>query len=81
MRNESSSDVSGVAAEAQLGDDDDAISPILDDALARLGRTDRSAVAMRFLQGKSLREVAQSMGISEQAAQKRVMRAVGRLRD
>jgi len=80
MRNESS-DVPGVATESQVGGDDDSVSPLLDDALARLGRNDRSAVAMRFLQGKSLREVAQTMGISEQAAQKRVTRAVGRLRD
>ncbi|MEA2711509.1 MAG: hypothetical protein QOF78_4110 [Phycisphaerales bacterium] len=61
-------------------DVDSAVSPLLDAALDRLGRADRSAVAMRFLQGKSLREVGQNMGISEQAAQKRVTRAVEALR-
>jgi len=61
-------------------DIDESLSPAVDAALDRLGRADRSAVAMRFLQGKSLREVGQSMGISEQAAQKRVSRAVESLR-
>jgi RNA polymerase sigma factor (sigma-70 family) len=57
------------------------IAAALDDALARLGQSDRSAVAMRFLQGKSLTEVGESFGITQQAAQKRVTRAVARLRD
>ena len=59
---------------------DQMMSPLLDAALARLRRDDRSAVAMRFLQGRSLREVGASMGISEQAAQKRVSRAIDALR-
>ena len=76
----SSSSTSGetVVVDADL---DEQLDPLLDAALDRLGRADRSAVAMRFLQGKSLREVGQSMGISEQAAQKRVSRAVESLRE
>src|SRR5438552_8857230 len=59
---------------------EDSLERHLDDAMARLGEKDRGAVAMRFLQGKSLREVGAAMGISEEAAQKRVSRAVEKLR-
>ena len=41
---------------------------------------DRSAIAMRFFQDKSLREVGDAMGVSEEAAQKRVTRAIEKLR-
>jgi RNA polymerase sigma factor (sigma-70 family) len=57
------------------------ISPLLDEALARLGEADRCALTMRFLQGKSVREVAAAMNVSEEAAGKRALRAVGKLRD
>ena len=60
--------------------DDDFATPTLDEALSKLGETDRSAIAMRFFQDKSLREVGESLGVSEEAAQKRVTRAVEKLR-
>jgi RNA polymerase sigma factor (sigma-70 family) len=59
---------------------DDTLAPSLDEALERLGQTDRSAVAMRYLQGMSIREVGAALGVSEEAAQKRVNRAVEKLR-
>src|SRR5262245_44518180 len=37
---------------------DQKLAPSLDEALAKLGATDRSAVAMRYLQGKSIRDVS-----------------------
>ncbi len=58
----------------------DQISPMLDDALARLNETDRSAVVMRFLQGRSFAEVGQCLNLSEEAARKRVERATEKLR-
>jgi RNA polymerase sigma factor (sigma-70 family) len=61
--------------------EDEKLTPSLDEALAKLGAIDRSAVTMRFLQGRSFREVATSLGVSEEAAQKRVARAVKKLRD
>jgi RNA polymerase sigma factor (sigma-70 family) len=57
------------------------VSPVLDAALASLGAGDRDAVLLRFMQGKSHHAVGTAMGISEEAARKRVERAVGRLRD
>src|SRR5688500_12391583 len=59
----------------------DQIAALLDDGLARLGNCDRTAVAMRYLQEKSVREVAQTIGISEAAAQKRINRGIAKLRD
>ncbi|MGA2231275.1 MAG: sigma-70 family RNA polymerase sigma factor [Tepidisphaeraceae bacterium] len=53
----------------------------LDAALNRLPPADRSVVAMRYLSGRSFKEVSESMGISEEAARKRSSRALERLRD
>jgi RNA polymerase sigma factor (sigma-70 family) len=52
----------------------------LDRALSRLKEPDRSALTLRYLQGKSTIETAESLGISEPAAAKRITRAVDRLR-
>ena len=57
------------------------IEPLLDDAMAALDETDRSAVLLRYFENKSLREVGEVLGASEDAAQKRVGRAVDRLRE
>jgi RNA polymerase sigma factor (sigma-70 family) len=56
------------------------LTPFLDDALARLGELDRSAVVLRFLQGVTFARVGEILGISEEAARKRVNRAVEKLR-
>ncbi|MGB7769121.1 MAG: sigma-70 family RNA polymerase sigma factor [Verrucomicrobiia bacterium] len=57
------------------------IEPLLDEAMAALDETDRSAVLLRFFENKSLREIGEALGASEDAAQKRVSRAVERLRE
>ena len=57
------------------------IEPLLDDAMAALDETDRSAILLRYFENKSLREVGEALGASEDAAQKRVSRAVERLRE
>jgi RNA polymerase sigma factor (sigma-70 family) len=57
------------------------IEPLLDEAVAALDDTDRAAVLLRYFENQSLREVGQTLGTSEDAAQKRVSRAVERLRD
>jgi RNA polymerase sigma factor (sigma-70 family) len=56
------------------------IAPLLDDALAKLSAADRHAVVLRYFDGKSLGEVGAAMGASEDAAKKRVTRAVEKLR-
>src|SRR5438034_4094344 len=57
------------------------IEPLLDEAMHALDETDRSAVLLRYFESKSLREVGRTFGTSEDAAQKRVSRAVERLRE
>jgi len=57
------------------------IEPLLDEAMHALDQTDRTAVLLRYFENKSLREVGQSLGTTDDAAQKRVSRAVERLRE
>jgi tetratricopeptide (TPR) repeat protein len=57
------------------------IEPLLDDALAALDETDRSAILLRYFENKNLREVGAALGINDDAAQKRVSRAVEQLRE
>jgi RNA polymerase sigma factor (sigma-70 family) len=57
------------------------LAPHLDDAVASLSETDRSAVLLRFYQKQSFSEVGQHLGLSEEAAKKRVSRTVEKLRD
>jgi RNA polymerase sigma factor (sigma-70 family) len=57
------------------------VEPFLDEAMHTLDDTDRTAVLLRYFENKSLREVGQALGTSEDTAQKRVSRAVERLRE
>jgi RNA polymerase sigma factor (sigma-70 family) len=56
------------------------IAPILEQTVGRLRAADRDAVLLRFYQQKSMLEVGDALGVSEDAARKRVAKAVGRLR-
>jgi len=56
------------------------IAPQLEVAMDRLSQTDRDAVVLRFLEEKSLADIGQALGLSEDAARKRVQRALEKLR-
>ena len=56
------------------------LSPMLDDAMGRLGKTDRDALVLRYFQNRNLAEVGVALGIEERTAQKRVSRALEKLR-
>jgi RNA polymerase sigma factor (sigma-70 family) len=56
------------------------VARLIDEAIAHLNPADRTAVALRFLERKPLADVAQALNISEDAAQKRVSRAIVKLR-
>jgi RNA polymerase sigma factor (sigma-70 family) len=58
----------------------DHVRPHLDDALASLSEADRNAVLLRFFHKQSVRDVAKNLGVTEAAAQKRIVRAVEKLR-
>ena len=52
----------------------------LDGVLAGLSDQDRSVLVLRFLQDLSIREVAQSVGVTEDTARMRINRALAKLR-
>ena len=56
------------------------IAPLLDEALASLGETDRRAVLLRYFERKTLAEVGAALGVNEDAARKRVNRGLENLR-
>lgn len=57
------------------------LRPALDDAMAELDEPDRDALLLRYFKNHDLRTVGTALGISDDAAQKRVSRAVERLRE
>jgi RNA polymerase sigma factor (sigma-70 family) len=57
------------------------IEPILDEAMETLEEKERSAVLLRYFENKSLREVGQALGTTEEAARKRVSRGVESLQE
>ena len=67
--------------DAQAGSTWNQLSPLLDEAMLRLGQTDRDALVLRFFEGRSLNEVGHALGASEEAAKKRVNRALEKLRN
>jgi RNA polymerase sigma factor (sigma-70 family) len=54
--------------------------PYLDLAVAALSEADRSAILLRFYEKAPMLKVAERLGVSEEAAKKRVSRAVERMR-
>src|SRR6058998_2661691 len=52
------------------------IEPLLDEAMHALDDTDRTAVLLRYFENKSLREVGETLGTTDDTARKRVNRAV-----
>src|SRR5262245_4793018 len=56
------------------------IAPILDSAIDSLGDKDRQAILLRFYENRDLRSVGAALGTTEDAAQKRVGRALEKLR-
>src|ERR1044071_6923038 len=56
------------------------IAPLLDAAMAGLSDADHDAVALRFFDGKSMKEIGAALGASEDAVKMRVNRAVEKLR-
>ena len=57
------------------------VAPMLDEAMADLGDADREAVLLRYFQNQDFQMVGLALGVSDDAAQKRVSRAVEHLRE
>jgi hypothetical protein len=67
-------------APAEFAGDWDRVRPWLDEALMELGRTDREAIIQRYFLGRSHAEIGAELGLNDDAAQKRVDRALAKLR-
>jgi len=52
------------------------LAPLLDAALDQLAARDRDVLLLRFFEGRSLRELGLVLGLGEEAARKRVSRAL-----
>jgi hypothetical protein len=56
------------------------LEPLLHEALDSLNARERNALMLRFFEARSLRETGEALGISEEAARKRVDRALEKMR-
>jgi RNA polymerase sigma factor (sigma-70 family) len=72
----------------QMNDVDDhsdanlaAIAPVLDEAVNELGAKDREAIVLRYFEQRDLSSVGSAIGSNEDAARKRVNRALDKLRE
>lgn len=57
------------------------LRPILDEAMLALPERDRTAILLRFFQGRKFSEVGRQLGLSEDAARMRTDRALEKLRE
>ena len=58
----------------------DPLRAALDEGIAKLNESERAAVVLRYFQGKSHVDIANALGIREEAARKRVQRGLEKLR-
>src|SRR6266542_6038871 len=66
--------------EYDLNDTAAQLAPVLDEAINELNASDRAAILLRFFEQHDLRAVGKALGSSDDAAQKRVGRALEKLR-
>jgi RNA polymerase sigma factor (sigma-70 family) len=69
-----------IAQEPETAAEWSQLRPVLDSAMDQLDDRDREAVLLRFFQGLPFAEVGRATGLREDAARKRVERALDRLR-
>jgi RNA polymerase sigma factor (sigma-70 family) len=56
------------------------LTPVLDEAIDQLGAEERTAILLRFFEQLDFRSVGEALGSTEEAARKRVTRALEKLR-
>ncbi len=83
LRRQRREDVAAALARAEAAPesapDTGGVNQLLDEGLMTLGEVERNALLLRFLEARSFAEVGHSLGVSEEAARKRVDRAIERL--
>src|SRR5439155_18185640 len=65
---------------SEIAPESERVQPVLDEAMAELSDEDREALLLRFFKNRDFRAIGAALGISDDAAQKRVSRALERLR-
>lgn len=55
------------------------LAPLLDEAIEDLGAEDRTAILLRFFEQRDFRSIGEALGSNEEAARKRVTRAIEKL--
>jgi RNA polymerase sigma factor (sigma-70 family) len=70
-----------LSSESELEPEWDQMRPVLDAVMHDLNEKDRNAVLLRYFEGRQLAEVGARLGLSEDAARKRVGRALDKLRE
>lgn len=77
QREETAAEIAKVEAEgASLLDP---VEPLLDEALLHLKESDRTALMLRFWEERTLKDVGTALGLEEDAARKRIARALDQL--
>jgi RNA polymerase sigma factor (sigma-70 family) len=67
--------------EIDARDEREHLLPLLDEAITQLGERDRSGVILCYFQRRSFREIGAILGVTEEAARKRVSRSIDRMRE
>jgi RNA polymerase sigma factor (sigma-70 family) len=80
IREQTSAELAAVNASHNTPSSVSDLAPVIDEALDTLSDTDRRAVLLRFFENKSFREVGIHFSTTEASAQKRVSRALEKLR-
>jgi RNA polymerase sigma factor (sigma-70 family) len=73
--------VEQVDAGSEIPADWEQLGPVLDEAMSELSEPDYDALVMRFFKNQDLRTIGKALGVSDDTAQKRVARALDRLRN
>jgi RNA polymerase sigma factor (sigma-70 family) len=72
------------AMQSQLNEPSPAVwsqlEPLLDEAMASLGKTDRAVLALRYFENQTAAEIGRTLNLNEEAAKKRASRALEKLR-
>ena len=71
------SEATTTTASADSRDEWEQVAPLLDDALHSLGESGRSAVVLRWFEGRPFSDVGRRLGVSEAAAKQKVFRRSG----
>lgn len=66
---------------SESGTDWEQLGPVLDEVMSELSELDYDALVMRYYEGLDLRAVGLALGVSDDTAQKRVARALDKLRE